>query len=189
MKRHWPVGAEVSEATFDGGRMLYDTLRNQLQHRVLRARLLAQARRDRGYARGRGTTWFIRTGDSSFVLRHYRRGGLIAKISKDKYWWRANADTRAFAEWYLTYHLFRAGLPVPVPIAARYVRHGMLYRGDIITQRIENSESLAQALARGPLPLTQWMPWAAASGVSTTPACITRISTLTTSCSRRNRCT
>ena len=27
MRRHWPVGAEVSEAAFDGGRMLYDTQR------------------------------------------------------------------------------------------------------------------------------------------------------------------
>jgi hypothetical protein len=27
VKRHWPVGAEVSEAAIDGGRMLYDTLR------------------------------------------------------------------------------------------------------------------------------------------------------------------
>jgi hypothetical protein len=27
MKRHWPVGAEVSEAAFEGGRMLYDTQR------------------------------------------------------------------------------------------------------------------------------------------------------------------
>ena len=27
MRRHWPVGAEVSEAAINGGRMLYDTLR------------------------------------------------------------------------------------------------------------------------------------------------------------------
>ena len=27
MRRHWPVGAEVSEAAIDGGRMLYDAQR------------------------------------------------------------------------------------------------------------------------------------------------------------------
>ena len=46
---------------------------------------------------------------------------------------------------------------MPTPIAARYKRDGMFYRADIITQRIENSESLAARLAKGPLPLTQWI--------------------------------
>jgi 3-deoxy-D-manno-octulosonic acid kinase len=110
-----------------------------------------------GTARGRGTTWFVRSGDAGFVLRHYRRGGLMAKVSKDAYLWRGENETRAFAEWYLTYHLCRAGLPVPVPIAARYRRSGLFYRADIITQRIENSESLAGRLVQGPLSLMQWI--------------------------------
>jgi 3-deoxy-D-manno-octulosonic acid kinase len=33
----------------------------------------------------------------------------------------------------------------------------MLYRADLITQRIENSESLAARLLEGPLSLTQWI--------------------------------
>jgi 3-deoxy-D-manno-octulosonic acid kinase len=110
-----------------------------------------------GSARGRGTTWFVRSGDSSFVLRHYRRGGFMAKVSRDGYWWNGEAETRSFAEWYLTYHLHRAGLPVPVPIAARYRRRGLLYRADLITQRIDDSESLASRVAKGPLSLTQWI--------------------------------
>lgn len=110
-----------------------------------------------GSALGRGTTWFIRSGDSRFVLRHYRRGGLMAKVSKDGYLWRGESETRSFAEWYLTYHLYRAGLPVPAPIAARYRRQGMFYRADLITQRIEDSESLSDKLARGPISLTQWI--------------------------------
>jgi 3-deoxy-D-manno-octulosonic acid kinase len=110
-----------------------------------------------GSALGRGTTWFIRSGDSRFVLRHYRRGGLMAKVSKDAYLWRGESETRSFAEWYLTYHLYRAGLPVPAPIAARYRRQGLFYRADLITQRIEDSESLAAKLGRGPISLTQWI--------------------------------
>ena len=110
-----------------------------------------------GTARGRGTTWFIRAGDSSFVLRHYRRGGLAAKISKDRYWWSGDSETRAFAEWYLTYHLHRAGLPVPTPIAACFRRQGLFYRADLITQRIDNSEPLAARLLKGPLSFTQWI--------------------------------
>jgi len=110
-----------------------------------------------GSARGRGTTWFVRSGEGSFVLRHYRRGGLMARVSQDAYLWQGESETRSFAEWYLTYHLFRAGLPVPTPIAARYRRKGLFYRADLITQRIENSEPLAARLLKGPLPLTQWI--------------------------------
>jgi 3-deoxy-D-manno-octulosonic acid kinase len=158
MKRHWPVGAEVGEAAFDGGRMLYDTLRtSNFSAEFFEPDYWRKHGAIEGAARGRGTTYFIRAGDSSFVLRHYRRGGLAAKISKDRYWWRGDSETRGFAEWYLTYHLHRAGLPVPTPIAARFVRKGAFYTADLITQRIENSESLAQALLRGPLPLTQWI--------------------------------
>lgn len=158
MKRHWPVGAEVGEAAFDGGRMLYDTLRtSNFSPEFFEPEYWRKHDAIDGTARGRGTTWFIRAGDSSFVLRHYRRGGLAAKISKDRYWFANDSETRSFAEWYLTYHLHRAGLPVPTPIAARYVRKGPFYTADLITQRVENSESLTQALQRGPLPLTQWI--------------------------------
>jgi 3-deoxy-D-manno-octulosonic acid kinase len=158
MKRHWPVGAEVSEAAVVGGRMLYDTLRtSNFSNEFFEPEYWRKHDAIEGTARGRGTTWFIKGGDTSYVLRHYRRGGLIAKFAKDTYWWSDEGSTRSFAEWYLLYHLHRAGLPVPAPVAARYVRKGLFYRADIITQRIENSESLAQRLAKGPLGLSQWI--------------------------------
>ena len=152
------MGAEVSEAAVDGGRMLYDTQRTgNFSPEFFDPDYWRRHDAIEGTARGRGTTWFIKAGDGRFVLRHYRRGGFIAKFSKDRYWWSSDAETRSFAEWYLTYHLHRAGLPVPAPVAARYQRQGMFYRADIITQRIENSESLAQRLLAGPLSLTQWI--------------------------------
>jgi 3-deoxy-D-manno-octulosonic acid kinase len=158
MKRHWPVGSEISEAAIDGGRMLYDTQRtSNFSTEFFEPEYWRQHDAIEGTALGRGTTWFIRSGDFRFVLRHYRRGGLMAKFSKDAYLWRGESETRSYAEWYLTYHLYRAGLPVPTPIAARYRRRGLYYRADIITQRIENSESLAAKLARGPLSLSQWI--------------------------------
>jgi 3-deoxy-D-manno-octulosonic acid kinase len=158
MKRHWPVGAEVSEAAFEGGRMLYDTQRtSNFSAEFFEPEYWRKHDAIEGTARGRGTTFFIRAGESGFVLRHYRRGGLMAKFSKDRYWWHGENETRAFSEWYLTYHLHRAGLPVPTPIAARYQRKGLFYRADLITQRIENSEPLADRLLKGPLPLTQWI--------------------------------
>jgi len=108
-------------------------------------------------ALGRGTAWFIRLDNRSWVLRHYRRGGLMAHISADRYRFESEDETRPFAEWQLTYHLYRAGLPVPAPIAARYVRSGDRYTGDIITERLPDTRTLAQAVRQGPQSLLTWI--------------------------------
>lgn len=110
-----------------------------------------------GQAGGRGTTWFAATPDLGIALRHYRRGGLIAKLSEDRYLYLGDAKTRPMHEWRLTYQLHRAGLPVPAPLGARYQRDGLLYRGDLITERIEDSRSVAQRLRDASLPLSDWI--------------------------------
>jgi 3-deoxy-D-manno-octulosonic acid kinase len=158
MSRRWPVGPEVSEVAIAGGRMLYDASRaSNFTPEYFDPKFWRERDALEGTARGRGTTWFIKSGSSQLVLRHYRRGGLAAKISEDRYWWREPQLTRPFHEWYLTYHMRRAGLPVPVPVAARYVLTDRTYTGDLITERIEGSESLAARLARGSVPFTLWI--------------------------------
>ena len=42
--------------------------------------------------------------------------------------------------------LIKAGLPVPTPLMARYVRKGMSYRADLITRQIPGAQTLAQRL-------------------------------------------
>jgi 3-deoxy-D-manno-octulosonic acid kinase len=110
-----------------------------------------------GEARGRGTVHFVRTADKAFVLRHYHRGGLVAKISRDRYIWRGEGETRAFLEWQLLYHLHRAGLPVPTPVAARYVRQGITYTADLITEMLSDSVSLASLLRVRGIPILGWI--------------------------------
>jgi 3-deoxy-D-manno-octulosonic acid kinase len=90
------------------------------------------------------------------VLRHFRRGGFIARLSQDGYVWTGEDGVRAFAEWRLLDALTRRGLPVPQPVAARYQRTGLRYRCDLITRRIVNAEPLSAALARGALPEPLW---------------------------------
>jgi 3-deoxy-D-manno-octulosonic acid kinase len=107
-------------------------------------------------ARGRGSAWFIASGARQWVLRHFRRGGFIARWSRDGYVWTGEAGVRAFAEWRLLDVLTRRGLPVPQPVAARYQRTGLRYRCDLITQRIVNAEPLSAALARGALAEPLW---------------------------------
>jgi 3-deoxy-D-manno-octulosonic acid kinase len=154
----WPLGSEVRRKVVAGGAMLYDASRaGNLSTEAFDPVLLARRGQIVGEARGRGTTWFLSVQNRSWVLRHYRRGGLIAKLSRDRYFWQGEESTRSFAEWQLTYHLHRAGLPVPAPIAARYRKLGFSYRGDIITERLPDVWSLAQALDATPLSLLAWI--------------------------------
>ena len=158
MTGKWPLGSEVRRKVVAGGAMLYDASRaGNLSTEVFDPVLLARRGQIVGEARGRGTTWFLSVQNRSWVLRHYRRGGLIRRLSRDRYVWQGEENTRSFAEWQLTYHLHRAGLPVPAPIAARYRKLGFSYRGDIITERLPDVWSLGQALDAMPLSLLAWI--------------------------------
>lgn len=87
-------------------------------------------------APGRGTTVFVRSGESAYALRHYQRGGIPARFSRDRYLWRGLERSRAWQEWKLLAELYRRGLPVPRPIAARVIHGGMTYQADIVTERL-----------------------------------------------------
>ncbi|HEX3603083.1 MAG TPA: 3-deoxy-D-manno-octulosonic acid kinase [Steroidobacteraceae bacterium] len=102
---------------------------------------------------GRGSAWFVGSGAVEavhpWVLRHYRRGGFIARISQDRYIWSGEDRVRAFAEWRLLYYLAQRGLNVPKPVAAFYRRAGLggsTYRCDLITERIAHSRALSAVL-------------------------------------------
>lgn len=105
---------------------------------------------------GRGAAWFIASGERQWALRHYRRGGFIARLSEDGYVWAGEERVRAFVEWRLLEVLTQRGLPVPKPVAARYSRAGLCYRCDLITQRIVDAEPLSAVLARGVLAESLW---------------------------------
>jgi len=98
-------------------------------------------------APGRGTTIFVRHGDQQLALRHYHRGGMPAKLSRDRYFWLGLERSRPWREWHLLLELYRRGLPVPRPVAARISRDGMSYRGDIITGVVD-AEPLANWLVK-----------------------------------------
>ena len=107
---------------------------------------------------GRGSAWFIASGagESQWVLRHFRRGGFIARLSQDGYVWTGEEGVRAFAEWRLLEFMRQRGLPVPKPIAAGYGRAGIRYRCDLITERIADAQPFSSALANGALEEPAW---------------------------------
>ncbi|HEU4664642.1 MAG TPA: 3-deoxy-D-manno-octulosonic acid kinase [Dokdonella sp.] len=103
---------------------------------------------------GRGAVSFVETPVGACALRHYRRGGLAARVSADRYLWTGAARTRAFREFRLLARLANQQLPVAQPVAACYRRHGLTYRADLLTRRIEGAETLAARLAQGRLDAT-----------------------------------
>ena len=107
-------------------------------------------------ARGRGSTWIVRSGTHALVLRHYRRGGLVARVSRDRYLWRGEDATRPFRELRLLGRMYLAGLPVPPPVAALYRRHGATWRGDLLIGFVPGTETLAQRLSSGNVSLATW---------------------------------
>jgi 3-deoxy-D-manno-octulosonic acid kinase len=105
---------------------------------------------------GRGAALFVEDGALRWVLRHYRRGGLMARLSRDRYLWTGENRTRPFREWRLLYELHRQGFSVPAPVAARYRREGLGYTGELITERIPGARPLSVLLQSQSLPAHTW---------------------------------
>ena len=105
---------------------------------------------------GRGAVLFVRRGGRTWALRHYRRGGAVARLTADRYLWTGLERTRAFREWRLLRRLHDEGLPVPRPVAAHVRRGGLTWRGDIITERIADTRSLASAMTAGGIDDGTW---------------------------------
>jgi 3-deoxy-D-manno-octulosonic acid kinase len=150
------AGQEILAPTVRGA-MLYDASRCGQPDEPVFARDHWRARGALDEtAGGRGMVAFVRDGERRWVLRHYRRGGLVASLLGDRYLWTGADANRAFREWRLLRDLRAAGLPVPVPVAARYQRRGLFYRADLITEELPTRRTLVHALQSAPLAAETW---------------------------------
>ncbi len=110
-----------------------------------------------GSAQGRGTTWFVCYQNTKhWVLRHYYRGGMIGKLINDSYWFSSHQNTRAAKEFALLSTMQRFGLPAPKPIAYRVKKHGLFYRADLLSTRIQNAQDLVAILTEQTLTDDLW---------------------------------
>lgn len=99
-----------------------------------------------GSALGRGTTWFVQLDGMQAALRHYRRGGLFAKLVSDDYWFSGWEQTRCAQELRVLETLIEAGVNVPRPVAAQAVKGRFTYRADLLCERIPNARDLVAIL-------------------------------------------
>ena len=105
---------------------------------------------------GRGNTSIVSGDEGEFVLRHFRRGGLIGRFVSDSYFWLGAQATRAFSEWRLLSELVAMELPVPRPAAARYRRSGLVYDADLLTVLMPGVISLSDRIASLPCGEDFW---------------------------------
>ncbi len=106
---------------------------------------------------GRGNVHLVHDARRAFLLRHYYRGGLIARVVRDRFLAQPLAQTRAMAEFLLLGQLRARGLPVPQACAARHRRHGLFYSADILVGLIDHAQDLAQLLRdERALTSSQW---------------------------------
>lgn len=105
---------------------------------------------------GRGTVLIVKHGGETWVIRHYHRGGFVARFVADHYLWTGLDRTRSFREWRLLRRLRDAGLPVPNPIAAHVYRTGPIYTADIITTYLPDTRKLSAFISEGHVPGHCW---------------------------------
>lgn len=111
-----------------------------------------------GQAKGRGQVVFFSYQEQSFVLRHYRRGGLVGQLfSDDRYFFTGKKRSRPWREFALLGKLNQLGLPAPVPVAIRLIREGLFYRADLITRLIPNARDLSTLLVHQRLSSAVWL--------------------------------
>ena len=84
--------------------------------------------------------------DETWVYRHYHRGGLISRLIYDQYLWAGAERTRPVREWRLLNALRGLELPAPRPVAACAVRSGLVYRADILTVLLPDTEPLSSMI-------------------------------------------
>ena len=148
----------VEEFHKKGEHIRYDSgIFNNLEDVSFKSQVWAQRSAIVGFAEGRGTTFFIQHQGRDFVLRHYQRGGLIAKMSEDQYLWSGLRFTRPWREWNLLEKMLEKGLPVPMPAAVKVERKGLLYTADIMMHRIPNARTLMHILMTEELTEGYWI--------------------------------
>jgi 3-deoxy-D-manno-octulosonic acid kinase len=140
-----------------GSRIVYDPdLVNQVDEAMFDQKAWPDAPAAPGYSGGRGKTLYIGSGDDEWVLRHYHRGGMAGRWLDDTFFWFGDSRTRPFAEWILLDRLVTMNLPVPRPVAGRFLQHGPFYTADLITKLIPDVEPLSTRWAAGPLAPSLW---------------------------------
>jgi 3-deoxy-D-manno-octulosonic acid kinase len=105
---------------------------------------------------GRGASQKILIDGQFYVLRHYLRGGFVARLLHDQYFWTGFNKTRPFLEQKAIEQALQHKLPVPEVVAFNVQKQGLFYRATIISRYINNQGTLASYLYENEMADKQW---------------------------------
>jgi 3-deoxy-D-manno-octulosonic acid kinase len=105
---------------------------------------------------GRARAVYFQHEDKALVLKHYYRGGMVARFIKDRYLGINIENSRAFREWRLLNKMYHLGLPVPRALAAHVEKGLISYTADLITEELKDSKTLAEVLTEKSIDEKQW---------------------------------
>ncbi len=105
---------------------------------------------------GRGSAWTVKSELGKWVLRHYYRGGLYARLNRDLYLFTGWTQSRSFEEFRVLEKLAELDLPAPRPVAARVVRKGLWYRADLLMSHVPHQSTWAARLREQAGELDLW---------------------------------
>ena len=110
----------------------------------------AAAQPDAGAMTGRGRVYSVRAPAGGpdrrarWVVRHYFRGGLVARWLTDRY--VAGGVPRPIREAEASTAARARGIPTPAVVAGAVYPSGIFYRADIVTEQIPSASDLADVL-------------------------------------------
>jgi len=134
----WSAGADWLAATLAGGTTLHEWAAGH-------DRIASSA--------GRGTVHAVPAptlgpdGRERWAVRHYRRGGSVARYLDDRY--LAGGDSRPVRELKASAEARKRGVPTPAVMAGATYSAGIFYRADIATELIPDAKSLRHVLFGG----------------------------------------
>lgn len=85
-----------------------------------------------------------------WVVRHYHRGGAVARWLGDRY--LAVGRQRPLDEAHASVEVGRRGIPTPTVVAGAVYGEGLFYRADLVTEEIPGAADLAAVLFAGVAP-------------------------------------
>ena len=105
---------------------------------------------------GRGKTFVLNYNNEAYVLKHYIRGGIVSKLSYDKYILNSLASTRSLKEYNFLNIMHKKKLPVPKPAALQVKMGRFTYQADLITCNIENQGTLYKFVKENRMTQALW---------------------------------
>lgn len=153
--------ADPQTLKYDGHYILYDaSLITSPSADLFDPTWLAQHGTISKAGNGRGEAWFVDLNQHHWVLRHYMRGGMVARFNTYHYLGWQLQTSRAWKEWQLLQIMQDKGLPVPRPVAAciswQPVRLTGLYQAWLIVEAIAGTSTLANIIATTPARDNIW---------------------------------